>query len=510
MPVTFSDRSAKRIEFGRRGDASNIRDELPDEALLDSDDGREKTVQLNTSALDDETLRRVEGKAAVSRDDARGDMHGQTPLSDAERNRLDFTRTTVPEARAAKASLLAEGVSDWTAHFDPSLTTSEMADIARDSQVSGGARMDSADTQRARDRQGADMFREVQGQACKRARDGCESGFEEACDELVDRCDVTREEAERLIRQQQAAQSGAGATADGGVREETILRAAAHGQFIGGAEPAPRSPGYRSDKGRYVGYEIGEHDPVSRSPETGRIRSMAPAEPVPRPEQVERFGEPDSGDTAPSERDMTDMSAPGQGFLSDSQAAAGLDDGEVRETVFTAQAQSADVSLAPDEVFHDTGRVGTTALGGNVLGEGERRATAFDDEDDSLIAQDLERTRREAAAESAGVLDGGGVGVFADDRDQQASFDVGLDAGATRDREGQIAGSAGFEDRREELGTGTTPDSGEQAGLFEQETNVGGDGQMDLFGDTATETTGGEWPSGGSSHHEEESNHDRY
>jgi hypothetical protein len=138
MPVTFSDRSTKRIEFGRRGDASDIRDDLPNEALLDSDDGREKTLQIDASELGDETLRRVEGKAAVSRDDARGNMHGQAPLSDSERNRLDFTRTTVPEARAAKASLLAEGIEDWQAYFDPSLTTSEMANLAPDTGQQAG------------------------------------------------------------------------------------------------------------------------------------------------------------------------------------------------------------------------------------------------------------------------------------------------------------------------------------------------------------------------------------
>ena len=421
MPVSFQDRDTRRIEFGDRGDAKDVRADIRDEALLDSDDRRQKSVQIDTSELSDRQLREIEGEAAVSRDDARGDMHGQVALTDGERARLDFSETSVPEARTAKASLLSEGVSDWTAHFDPTLTTSEMADKARSTQASGGARMDSADTQRAEDRRMADARRQVQSQQARRARDGCEDGFEEACDQLVEEHGFSRQEAERLLRGQQA-QTGAGAAADGGVREETILRAAAHGQFIGGAEPAPRSPGYRSDRGRYVGYEIDEHDPVRRSPATGRIRSMAAAEAVPRPEQVERFGEPDSGDSGRSERYMIDMSAPGQGFLSDSQAAAGLGGEEVRETVFTAQAQSADVSLAPDEALRGVGAVGETAM---------RPGTVTTDDGDSLIAQDLAQTRG-----------GGAIGLFEAAPDELPGgfeFAGGQTSGDGRVREARFA-----------------------------------------------------------------------
>lgn len=182
-------------------------------------------------------------------------------------------------------------------------------------------------------------------------------------------------------------------------QESTILRAAAHGQFIGGAGPAPRSPGYRSNKGRYVGYEIDEHDPVRRDPATGRIRSMAAAEPVPRPEQVERFGEPDSGDSAPRGREMVDPTGT-------------MEFGRMSEAdEITARAASADVSLAPDEVLDDVGRVGTTALGGNVLGQGERRATELDDD----------RPPETALQQQSQIVGGGGETPFAQDA---STFDV--------------------------------------------------------------------------------------
>jgi hypothetical protein len=432
-------------------------------------------------------------------------MHGQESLTESEKKRLDFTETSVPEARTAKASLLAEGVSDWTAYFDPSLTTSEMADLARSTQASGGERMDTADTQRAQDRQAANMRREVQSTQAKRAREGCEDGFEEACDQLVEEHGFSREKAESLLRGQPA-QSGMGVTADGGLVTTTVLRAGAPGTFLRQPpEPAPDAPGYRNEStGRFVGYEIDEYDNAKRSPETGQIKTLGDADPVPRDEAIDRWGRPDGIDGNPRDDDaMRDA-------LFEFEPMS-------REDEITAQASAADVSLAPDEVINDTGRVGTTALGGNVLGEGERRATelegdrppeqALREQSDMLAVDD-----NIGSAEQAGVLgpsdgtggdpfdmsDGGGLldpdnadGMFADDRDQQGTLDVGMGAGVTEDRSGQIAGSANFADERDDLMP--DQDAGEQAGLFEQETNVGGDGQTDLFGDSASETSGAEY-----------------
>jgi len=97
-----------------------------------------------------------------------------------------------------------------------------------------------------------------------------------------------------------------------------------------------------------------------------------------------------------------------------------------------------------------------------------------------------------AAEEERGGSGGGGVvGDLVDDRDQQSSLDVGQQSSATRDRSGSVAGSANFADERDELRPDA--DAGEQAGLLEETTNVGGDGQADLFGETATETSGQEY-----------------
>lgn len=486
MPVSFKDNDTKRIEFGSRNDAGDIRDDLPEEALLESDDGREKTLKIDTSALDERTLRRVKGEAAVSRDDARGSMHGQESLTESEKKRLDFTEATVPEARTAKASLLAEGVSDWTAYFDPSLTTSEMADLARSTQASGGARMDSADTQRAQDRQAANMRREVQSQQAKRAREGCEDGFEDACDQLVEEHGFSRQEAESLLAGQPA-QSGMGVTADGGLVTTTVLRAGAPGTFLQQPpEPAPDAPGYRNgSSGRFVGYEIDEYDNAKRSPESGQIKTLGDADPVPRDEAIDRWGRPDGIDGNPRDDAMRDA-------LFEFEPMS-------REDEITAQAAAADVSLAPGEALgeRDTEtyafdeREGTSSMPKSVV-----ESFAGGEEADRAFMQAEEQ--RAAPDDPFDMSDGGGLldpdnadGMFTDDRDQQGTLDVGMGAGVTEDRSGQIAGSANFADERDDLMP--DQDAGEQAGLLEQETNVGGDGQTDLFGGNASETSGAEY-----------------
>ena len=80
--------------------------------------------------------------------------------------------------------------------------------------------------------------------------------------------------------------------------------------------------------------------------------------------------------------------------------------------------------------------------------------------------------------------------MMRDDRAMQGTLDVGDAANTTADRSGSIAGSADFADRRDEL----QPDAemGEQSGLVEMDSDVG-DGQADLFGDSASTTTGGEY-----------------
>lgn len=60
-------------------------------------------------------------------------------LTRGERRRLDFTDTTVVEARWVKYYAAKEGVRDWEAHFDPSLTVAENRRLMRGPPGAGGS-----------------------------------------------------------------------------------------------------------------------------------------------------------------------------------------------------------------------------------------------------------------------------------------------------------------------------------------------------------------------------------
>ncbi|ARS91403.1 hypothetical protein [Natrarchaeobaculum aegyptiacum] len=174
-------RDTSRHEFADRDVANAIRDQIPDDELAPSDDRRSATIVLAEDAsLSTETL--VSGKAADSRASASGS--GQTPLTDSERTRLDFSRTNVLHARSAKAALQAEGIDDWLAIYDHRLTPEEHVSLAEANRESiQGDRLDEQDTEAAEDERIAVVER-AESQAERRAREACEDGHEEACDEL--------------------------------------------------------------------------------------------------------------------------------------------------------------------------------------------------------------------------------------------------------------------------------------------------------------------------------------
>jgi len=60
---------------------------------------------------------------------SRGDRGAGVPLTERERRRLDFTRTTVVHARWCKAAAHEAGVRPWLDHYDPDLTVSEHVSV---------------------------------------------------------------------------------------------------------------------------------------------------------------------------------------------------------------------------------------------------------------------------------------------------------------------------------------------------------------------------------------------
>ncbi|AXR81708.1 hypothetical protein [Natrarchaeobaculum sulfurireducens] len=174
-------RDTSRHEFADRDVANAIRDQIGEDELAPSDDRRSAVIVLAEDAsLSTETL--VSGKAADSRAGASGS--GQTPLTDAERNRLDFSRTNVMHARSAKAALQAEGIDDWLSIYDYRLEPEEHVSLADANRESiRGDRLDEDDTDAAEDERIA-VIERAKSQVERRAREACEDGHEEACEEL--------------------------------------------------------------------------------------------------------------------------------------------------------------------------------------------------------------------------------------------------------------------------------------------------------------------------------------
>ena len=188
----------ERIEFGHREDAKASRDKLDKDVLHERDDAREAAVVVDTDAVDDRELDELRGEAVDSLDSRNGEIGGQAELTETERRRIDFSKTTVPEARTAKASLIEYGIDDWTEFFDPTLTSSEMVSIARSTQSSGGRRIDHADTERAKRRRAAEARRREMQSAERHARCACRQGVDEACEELVERHGVEPSEVREI------------------------------------------------------------------------------------------------------------------------------------------------------------------------------------------------------------------------------------------------------------------------------------------------------------------------
>lgn len=120
------------ITFGSRGAANQVRD-LPAVSahLAPADDRRSKSVKLKSS-VPQHVVSRLQGEAADSRRHE-ATKTGQVGLTRTERQRIDFTQTSVPAARSIKAVAQAEGVEDWLSFADLTLTVDENRQVLAES-----------------------------------------------------------------------------------------------------------------------------------------------------------------------------------------------------------------------------------------------------------------------------------------------------------------------------------------------------------------------------------------
>jgi len=479
------------IEFGQRDVANSVRERL-DGFRADSDDRRSTTVELK-DAVPEEMVQRVREEAADSRQ-AEADKGGQIELSDRERKQIDFSRegVNVPFARSVKGIADNEGVEDWLQFADFELTVDENRRVLSDASNEERGRSDLGKSQEKRNIKRTAKNKRRRKEQAEQAKQPAFEGDSEAAgflreeqrfsDDLFDitlRSDSgpTGRDVERLqeahnnrseVAQRVDERRSAKVTRDPLKWAQNKAKYDFPG--VDTVEPAELHS-ERSRRARRVDEE--EQAPIADSRQQWALNS-------------DRYDWP-GVDTKqrPSMDDIKDKADEMKSAKMDSLYQFGsMSAAEEVE----AKASAADVSLAPDEALDGAFSDSQSSFAGGPT---------YNAKAGSVVETDrLDQERRppeQALLEQQQSMDGdnSAVGQLVDDSDQQASLDVGMDAGATRDRSGSVAGSANFADERDALRPDN--DAGEQAGLLEQSTNVGGDGQADLFGETATETSGQEY-----------------
>ncbi|WP_436924969.1 hypothetical protein [Halosimplex amylolyticum] len=184
------------IEFGTKTAADAIRDEYADH--LCSDDDRRLKEVVFASDTPDHVIDQAHQQALDSRSEREGGS-GQVPLSDHERGEIDFSegRASVPHARSVKGIAADEGVSDWLAHYDPTLTVDEHREVMERAGREGGGRR-REDSETATEKAGR-AARRSQDEGCDHARGHCENGDPEACEFLTDACGYAKDEVSHLL-----------------------------------------------------------------------------------------------------------------------------------------------------------------------------------------------------------------------------------------------------------------------------------------------------------------------
>lgn len=184
------------VEFGSRSAANEARDQYADH--LCPDDDRRLTEVRFKSDTPEEVLDQARQQAL----DARGEGEegtGQAPLTDHEREQIDFSkgRANTMWARSIKGIAAEKGVDDWTAYVDPTLTVDEHREVMdRAAQEGGGRRRDDPETGVEKAGRAA---RTAQSEQCDHARDHCKHGDPDACEFLQDRCGFDDQEVESIL-----------------------------------------------------------------------------------------------------------------------------------------------------------------------------------------------------------------------------------------------------------------------------------------------------------------------
>ena len=188
-------RDTTAADFASKIVANEVRDKLVDrygaDVLDPTDDRRTTLVQVSEDAPP-AASRLAEQEARDDRD--RSKTFGQADLTDAEKDRLDFSERPIFHAKASKAVIQNAGIDDWTSVYDSQVEDpaafEEIAEQNRDSIQ--GERLDNETVNVSISREEADSRLE------RRAIDGAEDGVDEAADQLREEFGYTDSQIEEL------------------------------------------------------------------------------------------------------------------------------------------------------------------------------------------------------------------------------------------------------------------------------------------------------------------------
>ena len=201
---------SEQVEFGTKPAADTARNEFSEHVCPVDDDKRLKTVAWVSDAPD-EVMQQIHRRAEDSR---QGEASaGQVNLSDSERERIDFSegRANVPHAKSVKGIALSEGVDDWVAYYDPTLTVDEHRQVMGEAaQEGGGRRLDEDDDPANR---AAEASRTAMSEECDHAADHCKHGDPDACEFIREQCDLDPDRV--LGRADPPSEGGADPTGEG-------------------------------------------------------------------------------------------------------------------------------------------------------------------------------------------------------------------------------------------------------------------------------------------------------
>jgi len=464
------------VKFGRKPVATSIRDRV-EPFLADDDDGRELTLKLKDDAPD-AIVQRVQEEAADTRQ-AEAQKAGQAELTDRERKEIDFTKdgVNVPFARSVKGIAENKGVEDWIQFADFTLGVDENRRQLADAARQGGGDRGRGQTAEQRGLQKTQQAKRRRREQAESAKDPAFRGDAEAAGFLREEQRFEEDLFDLSLRG--AAPSGR----DYERLEEAHSERSERAQRVDERRSATVTPDpltWAQNPAQYDYVGIDTVDPEELHSERSlEARSVDERRSAPIADSREQWAQNTDTYDWPG---VDTKQRPTRGEVIDRAQ-------EMRDARMTSTMEYEPMSATDDLMARASDR-GISFDPDLDSGEYESGTTGFASPGVvDQLAGDREADMAFISAEEDRGSDTGG-GMLVDDRDQQASLDVGLGANTTADREGQIAGSADFADRRDELQPDNT--TGMQSGLFEEEESVG-DGQADLFGESASTSSGGEY-----------------